>query len=280
MSQSTVSIEARSVPMALEAGSRRIGLTMKIVGTLAGVIVVFALLVIGVVYHLTVRALRAQVDQRALTIATIMSDAAAGHVIARNALELNSVVAKSALLEGVAYAYIQDNKGEVLAQSPAALPPEVREPVTADVRRQPAQQELTLRGKTVYETRVPILGGQVGTAHVAIWGDVVEEQIRAALFPLIGIILALTAVGVALSILLARDIIRPILRLTHVADRISLGDLDMPIGVEASDEIGDLAKSLGRMRASLKAAMVRLSQTRSIPAAPRGGERKDAPIAT
>ena len=124
MSQSTVSFEARSVPMALEAGSRRIGLTMKIVGTLAGVIVVFALLVIGVVYHLTVRALRAQVDQRALTLATIMSDAAAGHVIARNALELNSVVAKSALLEGVAYAYIQDNKGEVLAQSPAALPPD------------------------------------------------------------------------------------------------------------------------------------------------------------
>ncbi len=280
MSQSTVSFEARSVPMALEAGSRRIGLTMKIVGTLAGVIVVFALLVIGVVYHLTVRALRAQVDQRALTIATIMSDAAAGHVIARNALELNSVVAKSALLEGVAYAYIQDNKGEVLAQSPAALPPEVREPVAEEGRRQPAQQELTLRGKTVYETRVPILGGQVGTAHVAIWGDGVQEQIRRALLPLIGIIIALTAAGGMLSILLARCIIRPILRLTHVADRISLGDLDMPIGVEASDEIGDLAKSLGRMRASLKAAMVRLSQNRSVPAAPRGGERKNAPIAT
>ncbi len=280
MSQSSVSADARAVPMAFEAGARRVGLTLKIVCTLAGVIVLFALLVIGVVYQLTARALRAQVDQRALTVATILSDAAAGHVIARDALELNSVVAKSALLEGVAYAYIQDNKGEVLAQSPAALPPEVREPVSPEGRRQAAQQERTLRGKTVYETRVPILGGQVGTAHVAIWGDGVEQQIRAALIPLIGIILVLTAVGVTLSAILARGIVRPILRLTHVADRISLGDLDAPIGVEGRDEIGDLARSLGRMRASLKAAMVRLSQNRSMPAAPRGGEKKDARVAT
>jgi len=128
------------------------------------------------------------------------------------------------------------------------------------VRRQAHRRELRLRGKAVYETRVPILGGQVGTAHIGIWGDGVDEQIRRALLPLLEIILILLVAGVAFSILLARGIIRPILRLTQVADKISMGDLETPVAIETRDEIGDLARSLGRMRASLKAAMSRLKR--------------------
>jgi HAMP domain-containing protein len=273
MSRPSLSLEMPSLRLTLGVKSGRIGLMWKIVGTLVGVIALFGLLVLVVVYQLTLRTFRAQVDQRGLAIATILSDSAAGHVIGRNALELNSLVTKSALLEGVAYAFIQDGKGEVVARSPAAFSPEILEALSAE-RHQARQRELTLRGKTVYETRVPILGGQVGTAHVGIWGDSVEEQVRAALLPLIGIIVALLAAGVALSFFLARGIIRPILRLTLVADKISKGDLDTPIGVETGDEIGDLARSLGRMRASLKAAMVRLGQNRP------AGEKKDEPRAT
>jgi HAMP domain-containing protein len=63
--------------------------------------------------------------------------------------------------------------------------------------------------------------------------------------------------------------------LTEVADKISKGDLETPVGVETRDEIGDLARSLGRMRASLKAAMMRLTQNRNIPpvAKDQGEER-------
>ncbi len=264
MTQPSLSVESRSLPVSLEAGSRRIGLMWKIVGTLAGVIVLFGLLVLGVVNHLMGRALRAQLDQRALAIAITMSDAAAGNVIGRNFLELHALVAKYALLDGIAYAFIRDGKGEIVAQSLAVLPAELRESFSLDGRREAERRELTFRGKSVYETRVPILGGQAGTAHVGIWGDSVEEEIRRALLPLIGIVVALLAAGVALSFFLARGIIRPILRLTLIADKISKGDLEMPVGVETRDEIGDLARSLARMRASLKAAMARLSQDRKV----------------
>ena len=275
MSQPSVSVESRSLSIGEGAGSRRIGLMGKIVGTLAGVIVLFGLLVLGVVHYLTGRVLRAQLDQRALAIVTTLSDAAGGHVIARNSLELYALAAKYALLDGVAYAVIRNGKGEIVAQSLAALPAELRESVSLDARRQAQRRELTLRGKAVYETRVPILGGQAGTAHIGIWGDGVEGEIRRALLPLAGIIGALLLAGVALSALLARGIVRPILRLTQVADKISKGDLETPVGVETRDEIGDLALSLGRMRASLKAAMVRLTQNRNIPlAAKEQGEEK------
>jgi HAMP domain-containing protein len=264
MSEPSVSVESRALPAGLGVRSRRIGLMWKIVGTLAGVIVLFGLLVLGIVNHLMARALRAQLDQRALAIATTMSDAAGGNVIGRNSLELSAMVAKYALLDSVAYALIRDGKGEIVAQSVANLPAEVRESFSLDGRREAERRELTLRGRAVYETRVPILGGQAGTAHVGIWGDSVEEEIRRALLPLIGIIAGLLVAGVALSFLLARGIIRPILRLTLVADKISKGDLEMPVGVETRDEIGDLAQSLGRMRASLKAAMTRLSPDRNL----------------
>jgi LysM repeat protein len=151
-----------------------------------------------------------------------LSDAAAGHIMRRNALELHALVTKYALLEGVAYAFIQDGKENIVAQSLGAFPSELRESLSADVRRQAHRRELRLRGKAVYETRVPILGGQAGTAHIGIWADGVEEQIRRALLPLIAIILTLLAAGMAFSILLARGIIRPILRLTQVADKISV----------------------------------------------------------
>jgi HAMP domain-containing protein len=54
---------------------------------------------------------------------------------------------------------------------------------------------------------------------------------------------------------------RPLRHLGHVADTMSKGDLDTPVsvGIESHDEIGDLARSLERMRSSLKAAMSRFS---------------------
>jgi HAMP domain-containing protein len=88
----------------------------------------------------------------------------------------------------------------------------------------------------------------------------VEEEVRRALFPLVGLITMVLLGGVLLSVLLARGITGPILRLTQVADKISKGDLDTAVGIESRDEIGELASSLERMRTSLKAAMARLSR--------------------
>ena len=55
----------------------------------------------------------------------------------------------------------------------------------------------------------------------------------------------------------------PIVHLTQVADRISLGELDMEIGLNRKDEIGELAEALSRMQASLQATMERLRARRT-----------------
>src|SRR5258707_11844649 len=99
-------------------------------------------------------------------IATNLSYAAAGHLARKDVLPLKTTVAKYARLNRVAYAFIKDREGKVIAHSLATFSPELQEELTSDQRRQVSRRELTLQGKTVYETREPILEGQLGTAHI------------------------------------------------------------------------------------------------------------------
>ena len=78
-------------------------------------------------------------------------------------------------------------------------------------------------------------------------------------------LIALIAGGIAAigAIFLARTLTRPIVQLTQVADRISLGELDIEIGVNRKDEIGELAEALSRMQASLQTTIERLRARRT-----------------
>ncbi len=86
------------------------------------------------------------------------------------------------------------------------------------------------------------------------------NQIRnAALF--ISIIIAIFTV--IFAYLLAVNLAAPIIKLTQIADRISLGELDVPIDIRRGDEVGDLAEAIRRMQISLKAAVERLLARRT-----------------
>jgi methyl-accepting chemotaxis protein len=77
------------------------------------------------------------------------------------------------------------------------------------------------------------------------------------------ILLGVTIVVVSLIALIsARAIVTPIMKLTEVAERMSLGDLNMQINVPSKDEIGLLAQAIKRMQTSLRLAMERLRRKR------------------
>ncbi len=260
MPQESVSLEnAKMVkPVALPWPGG--GLKRKIVATFSGLILALGLLVSGIVYYLTLNALQGQVDLRAATIATNLSDAAAGYVSRKSTLELDVLIAKYGRLDGVAYAYIQDPKGAVIATSVQPFPAELKETAGSESRAAPSSRVTNLRGRSVYETRVLLLEGQLGTVHVGLWADSVQQDIHGAVLPIVGLIALCVALGIALSVMLAGKTIRPILELKSLADDISRGRLDTPVAIKSNDEIGQLARSLERMRASLKAAMIRLNR--------------------
>jgi len=59
-------------------------------------------------------------------------------------------------------------------------------------------------------------------------------------------------VALVLNLVLWLMFVRPVTRISALADRISLGEMDAPyFAVKSRDEIGTLATSFSRMRASL-----------------------------
>ncbi len=115
----------------MDQESRRVSLKWKIGGTYTAVMLVLSVFVIAAMYQLTNNMLRDQLDKRALAVATNLSDATAGHLVGRNLLALHALLRKYSLLDGVAYAFVEDNKGEVIAHTLETFPPEVRQGLPA-----------------------------------------------------------------------------------------------------------------------------------------------------
>lgn len=99
------------------------------------------------------------------------------------------------------------------------------------------------------------------------WDVVVQQNYDEAFAPvraadrhalyLLGITLVLASL---LAYLLSQRLSRPIAELTEVADKISRGQLDAKVpGIERSDEIGALARAIGRMGTSIQLAIKKLS---------------------
>jgi HAMP domain-containing protein len=256
MPQESASVDSAKLVKPVSINWQRGGLRWKISTTFSGLILALGLLVIGIVYYFTAGALQKQVDLRASAIATNLADAAAGFVARKSTLELDALVAKYGRLDGVAYAFIQDPKGEVLVSSMQPFPVDLK-----DAGGTTAASRVTrVRGKSVYETRSPLLDGQLGVVRVGLWAETVQSDVRSTLLPIIGLIAACLVLGIALSIMLASKTIRPILDLKAIADDISRGRLDTTVSIQTNDEVGELGRSLERMRASLKAAMIRLNR--------------------
>jgi HAMP domain-containing protein len=76
------------------------------------------------------------------------------------------------------------------------------------------------------------------------------------------IVAVFTAIG---ALIVARGIATPIVHLTRLADRISMGELDAQIDINRGDEIGELADAVSRMQASIQVAMERLHSRRTGP---------------
>jgi adenylate cyclase len=62
-------------------------------------------------------------------------------------------------------------------------------------------------------------------------------------------------------LLFSGTIIKDVNRLNRIANRISMGDMEVKMDVRRNDEIGDLADSFGRMVASLKIVMMEKSES-------------------
>lgn len=100
-----------------------------------------------------------------------------------------------------------------------------------------------------------------GELHVGISGSDVSDSIRKALVSPVTIMTscAILLSGLLVLFLLTKTITKPMKELTEVANRISLGELDLVVTPDGPSEMCELAIAFERMRVSINAAVKRLA---------------------
>jgi len=104
------------------------------------------------------------------------------------------------------------------------------------------------------------LGEVIGAQMVSVPMAVPMERAHQAWTVFMGLLTAVfVAVALVLNAMLWWLVIRPVTRLSRIANRVSLGELRAPtFSASGNDEIGTLAQSFTRMRRSLVQAMAML----------------------
>jgi HAMP domain-containing protein len=113
-------------------------------------------------------------------------------------------------------------------------------------------------GDPAWNVSVPIMvkGRHWGSFQVVATFDSIASHKHGLMAFLLVVFAALAAFTIGFIIVMLGRSIRPLEHLANLADEISSGEkLDQVIKVDSSDEIGQMAKSLNRMRSSLLAAM-------------------------
>lgn len=169
------------------------------------------------------------------------------------------------IISGVRYIFVTDshNRPTVHTFSPA-FPNglELRNTVGlgADLRgrRVKVAHEIEVPGPTgvgrAIDIAAPIGGGALGTVHVGMDEDVIDESASTLQKDMLVWGGGVALVGVLLSLLVtALVVIRPIRELTRVTgDIVSKGDLTQHIAIRSDDEIGDLAATFTEMVVRLR----------------------------
>ena len=98
-----------------------------------------------------------------------------------------------------------------------------------------------------------VIGAQVVSVPMTLPLQRAADNLQLFLTALVGVFVV---VGVVLNLMIWFVVVRPVTELARLADRVSQGEMDAPeFAARSKDEIGTLADSFARMRASVQQAM-------------------------
>ncbi len=216
-----------------------------------------------------------QIRLRTVSVAKAFSGAVEQPLLVKNYLQVNQMAMTNAALPHVAYVSVLNKRGIVVAgifgdknrfdaKFKAVIEKEGFPRSMAARNRIPAgtaqnEEVFVLGGQKVFDVAVPIKNTG-GEAHVGIFTQDAEQAVEKQLIPLLEVLALMVLCGCLAFIWVGRSISRPIKDLTSAAEKISMGEMDHPIAVKSGGEIGELARSLERMRFSINSAMDRLMQ--------------------
>lgn len=210
------------------------------------------------IYGITDQNLKSRAEAMALGLA----DLSARHLEAGTFDGLPAEIGRYAWDRSIAYVYVEDAQGRIVGHTPADLPRYLSRDFPRSAERAINGIEVNYRGEPVYEIAKRFGGASGGFVRLSVWRAASSEETRLAVTPVVLAVFALLLGAVGIFAAIVDRLNRPFLRLLDHAGRISKGDWGVPLEVRRGDEIGDIARSLERLRSSLRAVVARLERSR------------------
>jgi HAMP domain-containing protein len=116
-------------------------------------------------------------------------------------------------------------------------------------------------GERMWDVSNPIFvkGKHWGAFRVGVSMERIAAKQRTLILTLVGVFGVFALITIITIYMVVERSMRPVAGLTAAADAISMGEgLDTPIKSQSTDEIGQLTRTVERLRVSMKAAMSRL----------------------
>lgn len=241
-----------------------LGYRGKLVAYFAVLSAIFGASAIVVVYPRLGQTLEREIKRRADVAAIALGELARRNLASKSQAALEAAMDDLASQTSVAYVYVEDAAGQIIAHRPRELLIHLRRDFPKSAERALKGVELDYRGLTVYEVATRVGDGKGGYAHLAIWRDVIEEELRHATAPIAAWMLVVMSLVTALFAWLIRLAYRPLMELIDNASRISKGELDLEAGTGQSGEAGDLGRSFDVMRFRMRAVLSQLEEAESL----------------
>ena len=237
------------------------GLLRRLACAFFVVAVMFGIATCVIVYSFFWRASEKDLKARADAIGTSITEIVPRQLTPAGNSKLRDDIYNYASDESIAYIYIEDAEGRIIAHTPSDLPRYLRRDFSSSPERAVGGIDRRYRGATVFEIAKRVGDGKSGFVHVAVRRDLVEAEAWRVVMAIAASIFIVLIVGVVLFLIYVnRCINRPFFELVEHANRISKGDFGVQLGVARKDELGEIARSLERLRSSLRAMLTRLEQ--------------------
>ena len=244
--------------------SRKFGLAFKLLAATILVVAAVALTMSTRAASQLADRLTANFDSKGEAIALALA-AAAEQSAGTDVSTVQGSVDANKVITGVAYIYIADSHGTPYVHTfsptfPSGLQGRNAIGVGEDLggKRVKILRDVVFEGPkgTMRATDVaaPVGGGALGTVHVGMNQQVVDEAVAELRASTLGWGAATALAGIALSFVLTLlVVIRPIRELTRVTgDIVQKGDLTQTIAIRSNDEIGELASTFAQMVTRLR----------------------------
>jgi len=178
--------------------------------------------------------LTSQLKLRGLGIAQSIADSSKAYILTENTPELTSLLFDTPQLEErkplIAYIFILDMDDNVLSHNfTYPFPQGLAKANVISPEQSHKIKRIPLYDRFAYDIAVPVLEGiyQVGTVHVGLSKEHIDDLISKLLITLLSIISAIVVVVFVISHFLSKYITRPVLHLAEVADEIGSGNLEI-----------------------------------------------------